>query len=119
MNRYLFYLGMALAFVQPLHAERVSAAKWVHVMASNLPPILCEPGSYFGSCFTLSNDTCVTHIRGLIRSCSKQGRWPSHIQTDDPKMALRLGTCFGEKFEKQNMGAKKSDRRCEQPEAWL
>jgi hypothetical protein len=102
---------------------KVSKKDWIEGMRSALPANFCADGSYFRSCFKVTEKECSKVASELTVSClEKHGQsFPQvFVQPDDGyKWGSIVGQCVGGGYEEALIQKRTGGGKCDDPSAWM
>ncbi len=95
---------------------------WTTMFESALPVALCKSGSYFTSCFTISQVECEQTAASATRVClgkvRKQLPAKFHQPDEGRDWGSRIGSCAGIAYEAALAPKKIHNAKCDDPSAW-
>ena len=117
-------LAATLGLPGPASADAVvPKAAWIDSMKTGLPVLFCKDGSYFRSCFQVSQEECESTASSATRVClSKfEGSIPLqlHQPADGSSWGQKVGECAGNAFETTRADQKTNSAKCNDPSAWM
>ena len=113
------------ADTQPVESQStmiVDRDTWVNAFETALPVALCKSGSYFTSCFSVTQVECEQMAASATRVCLGKVRkqLPAKFHQPDEGRAWgsKIGSCAGTAYETAIPNKKIHNPKCDDPNAW-
>ncbi|MEK6775098.1 MAG: hypothetical protein AABY64_14250 [Bdellovibrionota bacterium] len=103
MNRVLIYFILLLSIIakgEPQFRDKLSRQEWKNEITESLTKKICEPKSYFVTCYSVTSGRCRAELPKLTKACFPQ-RLPSSIDLHNEGIfyGATLGRCVGQKYD--------------------
>lgn len=101
------FIGLLFFFVASTASaeESVPKAAYLKSAEERLPAVFCSGGSYFHTCFKVSDSDCRSAVSAGVASCIQQydAEIPKELKhpQDTAGWGATLGACVGTKFEEK------------------
>jgi hypothetical protein len=96
--------------------------QWLDVWESSFESLMCNQTSYFRQCFDVDEPTCRSTMHTTATACAakEKDRMPDKMDAKSGEFFGReIGRCAGIDYEKQLIGKRKDDARCNDPGQWI
>jgi len=115
--------AQAMVFASKAIAEDTPSGQWVRGVRKVMGDKLCNSGSYFRECFTVTDAECRSLMLKHFDLClSKPGAIPTVVNGDTGRASGQIiGSCAGTAYELELDAAGKATKtsRCQDPKNWV